>query len=468
MKRIGGRALVLDRGRESLISSGGAVLVTRTMDLGGTGRVFSQALAPWRGRGAIHDPGKVLLDLATAVALGGDCAADVAAIRAQPDLFGAVASAPTISRLIATLAADIETSLPAIRAARAQARARIWARRRPLAGVPGTRNGGQVIVDIDATLIDAHSDKEGASGTRKRGYGFHPMMAFLDHGPEGTGEVLVGHLRGGSAAAFTATDHIAVIDAALEQLPPAERGQVLVRTDGGGCSKQFMAHLVGLGLEYSVGFRASGPVQDALDALPIQAWKAALNPDGTARRDAQVAELTHLLPTHTRSGEPDWPPGMRVIARRELPAPNAQLRLTDRDGWRITLFATNTPRPRPGTGPGWHLADLELRHRQRGRCEDRIRTLKDTGLRNLPFHGFAHNQIWLEIIALAADLLTWTQTLAFSDHPARRWEPKRLRFRILNTAARIIRTGRQHRLRLPLGWPWNDLIDHGWAALRTA
>ena len=124
---------------------------------------------------------------------------------------------------------------------------------------------------------------------------------------------------------------------------------------------------------------------------------------------------------------------MRIIARRERPHPGAQLRLTDAEGWRITCFATNTP--------GWRLDDLEVRHRQRARAEDRIRNLKDSGLRNLPFHGFAQNQIWLQIVALAADLLVWTQTLAFTDHPARRWEPKRLRLRLLTVAGRIIAPG---------------------------
>jgi hypothetical protein len=156
-----------------------------------------------------------------------------------------------------------------------------------------------------------------------------------------------------------------------------------------------------------------------------------------------------------------WPPGMRVIARRERPHPGAQLRITDHEGWRITCFATNT------RGPGWRLADLEVRHRQRARAEDRIRNLKDTGLRNLPFHGFAQNQIWVEIIALAADLLVWTQTLAWHDQTARRWEPKRLRLRLLWVAGRVIRSGRQRRLRLPRNWPWNDLIHTGWAALHT-
>ena len=100
---------------------------------------------------------------------------------------------------------------------------------------------------------------------------------------------------------------------------------------------------------------------------------------------------------------------------------------------------------------------METRHRLRARAEDRIRALKDTGMRNLPYHHFDHNQIWLEIVAIAADLLAWTQTLAFNQHePARRWEPKRLRLRILAVAGRVIHTGRQRRLRLPPGSTWRS------------
>src|SRR3954453_5114254 len=106
---------------------------------------------------------------------------------------------------------------------------------------------------------------------------------------------------------------------------------------------------------------------------------------------------------------------MRVIARKERPHPGAQLRITDVNGWRVTAFATNTP---PG-GPGSQLPELELRHRSRPRAEDRIRSLKDGGLRNLPLHGFDQNKIWLAVVALAADLLAWMQTLAFEPYPAR-------------------------------------------------
>jgi hypothetical protein len=109
-----------------------------------------------------------------------------------------------------------------------------------------------------------------------------------------------------------------------------------------------------------------------------------------------------------------WPTGMRVIVRKERPHPGAQLRFTDIDGHRFTAFATDARRGQ--------LADLELRHRRRARCEDRIRGAKDTGLRNLPLKGFAQNQVWCEIVALACELLAWTQLLTLTGK-ARRWHP---------------------------------------------
>jgi DDE family transposase len=456
--------LVLDLARASLVSFAGGLLVRQTARLSGVQRELSAALAGWRLAGARHDPGKVLVDLATAVALGGDCVADVAVVRAQPQMFGQVASDPTVSRLITRLAADIDTSLPAIRAARAGARAAVWAWRRPLAGTPGSREAGQVVVDLDSTLVTAHSEKEQAGPTYKRGFGFAPMCGFVDHGEHGTGEALTVQLRPGKASPFDKDDHITALELALDQLPEDERDQVLVRADTGGCSKAFLHHITDAGLEYSVGFPAMETVKTAIESIPPQAWRSAVDSDGDPREGAQVAELTAWMPTPTWSGRPgprDWPTGMRVIARRERPHPGAQLRLTDHDGWRITCFATNTK------GPGWTLAALEVRHRQRARAEDRIRGLKDTGMRNLPFHGYAQNQIWLEIVALAADLLTWTQTLAWPPTAAvRRWEPKRLRLRILSVAGQIVRGGRRQRLRLPRDWPWNRLIDSGWATLQ--
>lgn len=385
----------------------------------------------------------MVLDLAVAIALGGDCLADAALLRAQPELFGAVASDPTISRLLEILGGDPAAAIAAIRHARASARATVWQLCCP---VPVA---GEVVVDLDATLIGAHSDKEGATPNFKRGYGFHPMMAFVDHGAGGTGEPLAAMLRPGRANASDAADQIAVLDAALAQLPQGVRDRVLVRGDTGSGVKEFLWHIHHLGLSYSVGVYGRQPVLDALAALPRQAWRRAKDAAGCLREGAQVAELTRWLPA-TFVG---WPPGMRVIARRERPHPGAQLRITDAHGWRITMFATNTT--------GGRLADLEVRHRLRARAEDRIRTLKDTGLANLPLQAFGKNEIWLELAALAYELLTWTQLLAWPDHPARSWEPKRLRLRLLSVAGRVITTGRRRILRLSRRWPWSELLTRG-------
>jgi hypothetical protein len=145
-----------------------------------------------------------------------------------------------------------------------------------------------------------------------------------------------------------------------------------------------------------------------------------------------------------------WPDRMRVIVRKERPHPGAQLRITDADGHRITAFATNTARGQ--------LADLELRHRRRARCEDRIRNSKDTGLTNLPLHDFAQNQIWCAIVALAVELTAWMQMLALTRHEARRWEPKRLRLRLFSLAARLAHHGRARQLHLSEHSPWARLL----------
>jgi len=414
-----------------------------TARVSGLASALSEGLAPWRTARSVHDPGKTVLDLAVAIGLGGDCLADIGVVRAQPELFGPVASDPTVSRLIEALAEQPEQAIAAIRAARAAARAVVWAHRSPF------EDDREIVLDLDATLIGAHSEKEKATPNFKRGFGFHPMLAFLDHGQGGSGEPLAGLLRPGKASANDAGDQIAVLDAALAQLPDQVRSRVLVRGDTGAGVHEFLWHVHNLGLQYSVGLYGRQPIRDALEALPKQAWKKALDADGEPREGAQVAELTRWLPK-TFLG---WPPGMRVIARRERPHPGAQLRITDHEGWRITVFATNTQ--------GGRLAELEVTHRLRARAEDRIRSLKDTGATNLPLQAFDKNQIWLEIAQLAYELLTWTQLLAWADQPARVWEPKRLRLRLLAVAGRVITTSRRRILRLSGRWPWADLVIDG-------
>ena len=181
-------------------------------------------------------------------------------------------------------------------------------------------------------------------------------------------------------------------------------------------------------------------IEDALAKIPDRIWEPACDSEGQVRDGAWVAELTGLLDLT------GWPEGMRVIVRRERPHPGAQLRFTDINGHRFTCFATDTK--------GGQLGDLELRHRRRARCEDRIRCAKDTGLRNLPLHGFHHNQVWCELVAMATELLAWAQMLALHDSPARRWEPKRLRLRLFSAAGRLVTTGRRRRLRIAANWPW--------------
>jgi hypothetical protein len=425
-----------------IVSQAGAVLLTRTLRVTGLDAGLSEALGRWRPCRAVHDPGKMIADLAVAVALGGDCLADVAMLRAQPQLFGPVASDPVVSRLVSRLAADAPRALKAIRAARAAARQRAWA----LAGdaAPGT-GGALVTVDIDATIVTSCSDKDQAAATWKRTYGFHPLTVFADHGPEGSGEPLAILLRPGNAGSNTASEHIEAARLALAQLPGRLRRRVLIRADSGGGTHEFLGWLAkpGRRLAYSVGFTITGDIQDAIGKIPARAWTPAYDAEGLVRPGAWVAELTGMLDLAS------WPKGMRVIVRKERPHPGAQLRFTDIGGHRFTCFATSTR--------GGQLADLELRHRRRARCEDRIRCAKDTGLRNLPLHGYDQNKIWCEITAMACELLAWMQMLAFTG-PARRWEPRKLRLRLFTCAGRIVRGGRRLRLRLARIWPWAGQI----------
>jgi hypothetical protein len=430
--------LAADGDGAGLVSQAGTVLLVRAAERIGLVKGLSEALAPWRKPLATHDPGKTVLDLAIAVAAGADCVSDVMVLRDQPGVFGPVASDPTISRLITTLAADAPKVLSALTSASAAARAAAWSAAGDRAPDHGIDAEHPLIIDLDATLLDAHSEKERAAPTFKRGFGFHPLLAFIDHGSDGTGEPAAALLRAGNAGANTAADHKKVLHDAIAQLPwqPGYRvgKKILVRADAGGGTHEFLGYCHARRVQYSVGFGLNETIVAALDLLPDTVWTPAYDGDGEPRDGAAVAEITGLIDLT------GWPPGIRVIIRRERPHPGAQLRFTDHNGNRLTAFATNT---RKG-----QLADLELRHRRRARCEDRIRTAKDTGLRNLPFHGFNANRIWLAIVTLALDLIAWLQTIALHDQPARRWEPKTLRLHLFSIPARIARHARRVHLRL--------------------
>lgn len=435
------------------VGSAGGVLLTETVRATGLDRGLTRALAPWRRPLAQHDPGKILLDLALMLAVGGDCLADVASLRSEPEVYGPVASDPTISRLLTVLARDVETAERAINTARRDARAIAW----ELAGdhAPGARATASdpLVIDLDATLVTAHSEKEQARATFKKGFGFHPLLAFADHGNEGSGEMLACLIRPGNAGSNTAADHATVIREALAQAGTGSRPgkKVLIRIDGAGSTKKTLDELVKRRVSYSVGYTLPTDTPELYRMIPEHVWEPAYDCDGTPREGADVAELTGLLDLA------QWPRGMRVIVRRERPHPGAQLRFDDVDGYRLTAFATNTRRGQ--------LADLEVRHRRRARCADRIRCAKDMGLRNLPLRSFAQNRIWCQIIALASEITTWMGMLAHPEEPARRWEPKRLRLRLFQVPATFARHARARIIHLSARSKWAGIIEAGHAKL---
>lgn len=298
---------------------------------------------------------------------------------------------------------------------------------------------GFYVIDIDGTLVGAHSDKEGAAPNYKHGYGFYPLMAYLD----ATGEALAGLLRPGNAGSGTATDHIAVLDAALFQLPVDPNDtEVIVRADAAGCSHGLLDACRERSVRFVVGHSLTAEIAAVVLEMPERCWVSAITADGTDEREhAEVAELTEYVDL---SG---WPEGTRMIARREEPHPGAQLTFTDVDGHRYQVLITD------------HRSDdvcfLEAVYRGRGRCECAIRDSKDTGLANLPSASFAINQAWLVEVLIAGDLLAWAKGLCLDGELANA-EPKRLRYTLLHTAAILVRSARRTTLRVAEGWPWAD------------
>jgi hypothetical protein len=430
-------------GDENTVNHAGAALLAEAADRVGLTRALSDGLAGLRQRRGGHDPGRVVRDLAVMLADGGDALCDLRGLRDQGALFGRVASDSTAWRVIDDIA---EVGLlDALRVARATARARAFAF--------GARPAGPLVIDIDATLVSAHSEKDGTGGTYKGGFGFHPLLAYLDC-PDGEagGMALAGRLRPGNAGSNDARDHITVLADALEQLPRevAETETIVMRTDSAGLTHELLDFCRDGRIRFSVGFDLTEPVRAAILALPETAWSSALDADGEPRENGQVAELPDRLDL---SG---WPAGARVIVRRERPHPGAQLSFSDHDGHRFQAILTDQ------SGPD--IAALERRHRARARVEDRIRAAKDCGLTNLPFRDFDANAVWLELVLLAQDLLFFCQTLALTGELARA-EPKRLRYRLLHTAGRLAFHARQATLRLPRAWPWAGELAAAFARL---
>lgn len=426
-----------------IVSHAGLRLAAEVADAVGLSEALRTAMAPTRRRRSAHDPGKVLVDVALTLIDGGDCVSDVGGLRNHSGLFGPVASTSTIWRVIDSVDNQVRA---AISEARAQARRQAWA-----AGA----HEGWIVLDLDATLVESHSEKLRAAPTYKKGFGFHPLMVYLD----GSGEALAGMMRPGNAGANTAADQVAVLDDALAQLPVATRGKdpeggtwMLLRADSASATHEFVDALRHRGVEFSIGFPLTEDVTRALEHVKESAWEPCMSQDMGEREGAECAEVTAFMDLSA------WPAGTRVIARREDPHPGAQFRFTDLDGHRFQCFITDSTDD--------DLAFLEARHRGHARVEDHIREGKDLGLANFPFHDFAANAAWLELVLLAQDLIAWTRALCLDGDLAAA-EPKRLRYALWHTAGRLVRTGRRVILRLAADWPWVTHLQDGFARLQV-
>ncbi len=425
---------------EGMVSHAGAALLTQMAEKTGLTKALSRGLTGMRERRSPHDPGRVVADLTVMLADGGEALCDLRALRDQAPLFGKVASDSTAFRTIEKIAADPDL-LQALTGARAKARDRAWS-----LGLAPER----LTIDLDATLIGSHSEKEGAAGNFKGGFGFHPLLAYFDE----TSEAAAGMLRPGNAGANTAADQIAVAEAAIEQIPAdrIEEIEVLLRADSAGASHDLLDWAREGQIGFSVGYEIHEGLRKAIEALPERAWRPALEADGSPRPNGEVAEVSALLDLSA------WPQGSRVIVRRERAHPGAQLRFTDADGHRFQAILTDQDAD--------DIAQLECRHRARARAEDQIRADKDTGLARLPFREFALNAVWLELIGIAHDLIAWAQALALAGELAK-CEPKRLRYRLLHTAARLAFSGRGAKLRLQASWPWASELAAAFARLKA-
>ena len=469
-----------------IVSHAGLALLRALADNIGLTGGLSGALASRRL--LVHDRGRVLADLACAIADGAEVISDFRVMADQGELFGLVASVPTCWRALSEIAAGGSRPLARVTAAVNASRRRAWAAAAARHGaLPGVRVADKMLegvtcIRLDASVVTAHSDKELAEPNFK-GFGHHPLLAYCDN----TGEPLAGQLRKGSAGSNTVADHLEVLAAAITALPPAFRRRLMVTCDGAGASHGLIERLDTLAsrpghhLIYSIGWELGERERAAITAVPARAWQIAIGPGGEVRErraddacadrgcghrrcwieEAHVTELTALLRTGRAGDQLDgWPASMRVFARRERPHPGAQLSLFETaDGWRYSLWVTNLPE----RTSGWRgqLAYIDAAHRVHARVEDCVRTGKDTGIGKLPSCSFPLNQAWLAAALIAATLLAWLRLIAL-DGPLARAEPKTLRYRILHTAARLARGGRRRRLKIAATWPWAAAITTAW------
>lgn len=436
------RRVRIEAGGDGVVAHVGLHALGALADRLGLGDTLSARIAPVGERLPIHDRGKVLVQAMLMLAGGGEACSDIEALRAQERLFGSVPSDSTLYRTFRQIG---PATLGGLWEAIAGVRAQVWRRSSV------TNDDRPVILDIDATLVEIHSENKAGTGpTYKRGFGFHPMLCFAD----ATGEALAARLRPGNAGANTVTDHLGVLDEAVAQLPaevaaghrPGDAAElvtrpVVVRTDSAGCTHGFMTGCRERNIGFAVVARSTNQITAAISRTYTETnparWAPARRQNGELRDGAQVAELTDLVAVD------GLPEGTRLIVRREPLHPGAQHSLfpsinyrywghwTDQDGDAVTLDATM---------------------RAHAHVEDHIRRLKDSGLCRFPFRDLDANRAWLATVCHADTLVRWFQLLCLVGHLASA-EPKTLRWRLWHTPARLIRHARRDIVRILDGWP---------------
>lgn len=477
--------LGVEVGGPGTVAHAGVVLPRLLADRLGLTLDLAQVVAR-AGLTPLRHRGRLLVDTACALAAGATALTDVEALTRQVEIYGpgGGASDTTVLRGLDELAQRLGgNGLPGRRLAKAMARARAkaWAAiidrhgglpavrvagtdlRRP--GQDGQPGSAVVVVRLDATVIQAASDKDGAEPNYK-GYGFHPLSAWCSN----VGDCLAAMLRPGSAGSFTAADHIAVVDAAIAQLPAQHRGDVLVTVDGAGASHGLVDHLTGMNtaashgkrgrrVEYSVGWPVDARTRAAIDAVREQDWTSGLSAEGKADDKAQVVELTGLL-RHSVGGDQltGWPEDLRVFARRTPREPGEQAELGQDANWRYGAFATNTT-----TG---QVQWLDARHRTQAHVEDKMKESKACGAERLPSKDYARNSAWLQLVTLAVSLLAWLRLIALDGDLAKA-EPKMLRFRLFSAPARHTVHARHRVLKFPPGWTWAEDVATAWARIHA-
>jgi hypothetical protein len=436
---------VVEPGGKGVVAHVGLHALGTFGDRLGLGDCLSAKVKATGERAPLHDRGKVLCQAMLMLAGGGEACSDIEVLRAQPDLFGSVPSDSTLYRTIRRL--DPAT-VAGLDGAMAEVRAQVWRRS------SATNTSAPVVLDIDSSLVEIHSEnKEGTAPTYRGGFGFHPMLCFAD----ATGEALAGVLRPGNAGANTVVDHLVVLDAAVAQLPAdiaaghqagndpsLVRRALTVRADSAGCTHGFVHAARARNIGFAVVARSTTQIHNAIFAVLVddQRWTPAIGQTGEIRDNSAVAELTDLVDLST------WPTGTRLIVRREPLHPGAQTTLFPSLNYRYWGHYTDA---------AGDAAVLDAHMRAHAHVEDHIRRLKASGLLRFPFSDLAANQAWLAVVRYAADLVRWFQLLCLSGTLAIA-EPKALRWQLWHTPARIVRRSRHHIVRVLDGWPSAEVV----------